>query len=121
MLDKPPPPSPIPPPALLCRQRFLASLIVCCAASFVHRSNSSFKPYDKVEGNWAGEGNWYLGTVAAVRRIGSRELYDIAYDDGDREQGIGPEMLRLPQGGVKSAIPPKPNLKGTCGRIVLLV
>ena len=38
-----------------------------------------------------GKAPWYAGAVAAVRADGS---LDIAYDDGDHEEGVPPHLVR---------------------------
>jgi hypothetical protein len=47
---------------------------------------------DKVEANYRGKGKWYPGKVSRVRLNGT---YDIAYDDGEREPGLAPSLVRL--------------------------
>ena len=51
---------------------------------------SSFAVGDAVEGNFEGSGEWYRGKVTKIKR----HRYDIAYDDGDTEQGVKADMVR---------------------------
>ena len=46
----------------------------------------------KVEGNWEGEGYWYRGVIAVVNPDGT---YDIQYDDGEAEEHVKIDLLRL--------------------------
>lgn len=45
-----------------------------------------------VEGNYADIGEWFTGRISKKWKDGS---YDIQYDDGDREVGVRPPLLRL--------------------------
>jgi len=45
-----------------------------------------------VEARFGGEEDWYPGTVKAVNADGT---YQIAYDDGDEEDSVAPEYVRL--------------------------
>jgi hypothetical protein len=47
-----------------------------------------------VEGNYRGQGYWYGGKVSAFDR--TTGLYSVVYDDGDRDEGISVEWVRLP-------------------------
>jgi hypothetical protein len=50
---------------------------------------------DKVEARYKGKGTrWYPGKIAAVRRTGGMVVFDIAYDDGDSEQGATAANIR---------------------------
>ena len=51
-----------------------------------------FSAGDKVEGNYRGKGRWYPGSIEAVRDDGS---YDLLYDDGETEAGVGGTFLRF--------------------------
>ena len=46
----------------------------------------------QVEARFGGEEDWYPGTVAAVNADGT---YRVAYDDGDEEDSVAPEYVRL--------------------------
>ena len=46
----------------------------------------------RVEGNYADIGEWFTGRISKKWRDGS---YDIQYDDGDREVGVRPPLVRL--------------------------
>ena len=46
----------------------------------------------QVEARFGGEEDWYPGTVKAVNADGT---YQIAYDDGDEEDSVAPEYVRL--------------------------
>lgn len=52
----------------------------------------SFAVGDKVLGNFAGEGDWFSGTIS---RCGEGGMYDILYDDGDTELGVDPSRVKL--------------------------
>ena len=45
-----------------------------------------------VEARFGGEEDWYPGSVKAVNADGT---YQIAYDDGDEEDSVAPEYVRL--------------------------
>ena len=45
---------------------------------------------------------WYKGKVVTSYEANYRTLYDIAYDDGDAEQGVELSDLRLVGGGGES-------------------
>ena len=46
----------------------------------------------QVEARFGGEEDWYPGSVKAVNGDGT---YQIAYDDGDEEDSVAPEYVRL--------------------------
>ena len=46
----------------------------------------------QVEARFGGEEDWYPGSVKAVNADGT---YQIAYDDGDEEDSVAPEYVRL--------------------------
>merc|ERR1711881_36758 len=46
----------------------------------------------KVECNYAGKGRYFPGKISNVNSNGT---LDIAYDDGDKERGVQPDMVRL--------------------------
>eukprot|EP01032_Pedospumella_encystans_P020445 gene20445-23223_t len=50
-----------------------------------------FDEGDKVEANYRGKGRWYPGKV---RRTHLDGVYDIDYDDGERETKVAPELVR---------------------------
>ena len=54
-----------------------------------------------VEGNYRGR-NWYRGKIACARPNGT---FDILYDDGEEEMGVGRQDIRL-KGSVDSALTP---------------
>lgn len=45
----------------------------------------------KVEANWKGYGAWYPATVSQCEMSG----YELDYDDGDQESGVGADRVRL--------------------------
>ena len=57
---------------------------------------------DRVEANYKQGGNWYKGKIVTSYEANYRTLYDIAYDDGDAEQGVELSDLRLVGGGGES-------------------
>ena len=57
---------------------------------------------DRVEANYKQGGNWYKGKVVTSYEANFRTLYDIAYDDGDAEQGVELSDLRQVGGGGES-------------------
>ena len=57
---------------------------------------------DRVEANYKQGGNWYKGKVVTSYEANYRTLYDIAYDDGDAEQGVELSDLRQVGGGGES-------------------
>ncbi|KAJ1410113.1 hypothetical protein B484DRAFT_423251, partial [Ochromonadaceae sp. CCMP2298] len=55
---------------------------------------------DKVEGNYRGKGRWYPGRIVRENRDGT---FDVDYDDGEKETGVEPALLRgLPGASAKS-------------------
>ena len=57
---------------------------------------------DRVEANYKQGGNWYKGKIVTSYEANYRTLYDIAYDDGDAEQGVELSDLRQVGGGGES-------------------
>ena len=57
---------------------------------------------DRVEANYKQGGTWYKGKVVTSYEANYRTLYDIAYDDGDAEQGVELSDLRQVGGGGES-------------------
>lgn len=49
-----------------------------------------FKLNDRIEGRYAGKSRYYKGRIARVNADGT---YDIAYDDGDSERGVKPNLV----------------------------
>jgi hypothetical protein len=53
---------------------------------------------ERIEGNWLGHGDWYDGKVAYVEettKAGTPPLYTILYDDGESEEKVPTDRLRL--------------------------
>lgn len=62
------------------------------------KQSPSFQKGDKVEGNYNGEGEWYLGTVVESYDEGEDGYtYDINYDDGDKETKVYERLMRKSQ------------------------
>eukprot|EP01038_Epipyxis_sp_PR26KG_P003413 gene3413-4865_t len=55
----------------------------------------------KVEGNYRGKGRWYPGRISKVNRDGS---FNVDYDDGEKEQFLAEDMIRLVGGGSTGGI-----------------
>lgn len=51
---------------------------------------------DKVEGRFRGGRRWFPGVIGRVNLDGT---YNVDYDDGDKERGVKPEMVRRVGGG----------------------
>ncbi|OWZ06258.1 hypothetical protein PHMEG_00021513 [Phytophthora megakarya] len=51
-----------------------------------------FKEGDKVEAQYKGKSKFYPGVISRCRLNGT---YDIDYDDGEKETGVAPELMRL--------------------------
>eukprot|EP01035_Chromulina_nebulosa_P018481 gene18481-24194_t len=49
---------------------------------------------NRVKGNYRGEGNWYLGTVTNTSYKNNQQIYDITYDDGEKEKHIPIEFIK---------------------------
>ena len=54
--------------------------------------SNSIRVGTKVECNYAGKGRYFPGKISNVNSNGT---LDIAYDDGDKERGVQPDMVRL--------------------------
>ncbi len=61
---------------------------------------------DKVMANYKYGGKWYPGKIEKERTQGT---YDVRYDDGDREQGVERERIRLKERAVLAELPPLPT------------
>lgn len=48
---------------------------------------------DKIKARYGGKNKWFRGTVARVNKDG--KTYDVVYDDGDQEQSVAREMIKL--------------------------
>eukprot|EP01034_Spumella_vulgaris_P047366 gene47366-biopygen13914 len=59
----------------------------------------------KVEGNYRGKGRWYPGRISKVNRDGS---FNVDYDDGEKEQFLAEDMIRLVGGGSTGRISRSP-------------
>lgn len=77
----------------------LADAISQTAAQLKQLTNTSpttqttaFSLNSRVEGNWKGRNTWYRGVIAAVADDGT---YNIQYDDGDFEEGVPSDRIRL--------------------------
>ena len=66
------------------------------------RPNGVCDRRDRVEANYKQGGNWYKGKIVTSYEANYRTLYDIAYDDGDAEQGVELSDLRQVGGGGES-------------------
>lgn len=54
-------------------------------------------PFDtRIEGNYKGKGKFYPGKITKVHKNGKRFIYDILYDDGDREENVDEGFIRFP-------------------------
>ena len=49
---------------------------------------------DRVLAKYRGRGKWFAGVVSAVLGSGADALYDIAYDDGDKDSGLEAQHVR---------------------------
>ena len=58
-------------------------------------AGASFREGDSAECNFGGRGKWYK---AKVTRVNGNGTFDVLYEDGDRERGIGSENIRHPGG-----------------------
>lgn len=66
-----------------------------------NNSTSSFKIGDRIEGNYQGSNTFYPGKI--VRAHGDNK-YDILYDDGEQEDGVKAEFIRIQTVVVKPQI-----------------
>jgi len=57
-------------------------------------SRGGFYVGDKVEGNYRGRGKWYRGKISRDRGDG---LFDIDYDDGEKEMRVNEDLIRSPR------------------------
>lgn len=61
-------------------------------AALLRKNDShSFVVGEKVTANYGGQGTFYSGVISAVNEDGT---FDIAYDDGDREQSVREELIK---------------------------
>ena len=49
----------------------------------------------RVEARYGGEAEWFAGTITAIMD----GTYDIVYEDGDTEEGVPPELVRMVPAG----------------------
>jgi hypothetical protein len=61
--------------------------------TLVNSETSSFQRGTRVEGNFRGQGRWYLGEITNVNK---NNTYNIEYNDGDNETNVSEENIRLP-------------------------
>merc|ERR1719183_808863 len=54
-------------------------------------AEGQFTSGQRVEANYGGKGEWYPGVIANCRPDGT---YGIDYDDGDKERGVHPKLIR---------------------------
>lgn len=66
--------------------------------SDVASSEAAYRAGDEVEANFKGKGRWFKGKIRLVNRDGT---FDIRYDDGDTEQGVGAKSIRALAGAGK--------------------
>ena len=62
----------------------------------VGRAPPPLEAGDKVEANYKGKGKWCPGKIKRARLDGS---YDVDYNDGEMETGVGADMVRGLDGG----------------------
>jgi hypothetical protein len=68
-------------------------------------ANATYKLNDKVEALYYKGSTWYKGKIQAVHTISEAEfVYDVAYDDGDRELKVPESNIRL-FGGASTPTP----------------
>ena len=70
-------------------------------SSAIADGQPSFTVLQKVEGNYGGEGKWYPGSIAKVNSNGT---YSIGYDDGDAEENVPADRIRVPSDGAAPAV-----------------
>ena len=59
------------------------------------RAGAEFRVGARVEGNWYGRGRWYKGTIKKVNHgAAGAFLYDIDYDDGDKETCVPAKRVK---------------------------
>ena len=61
-------------------------------------SRSAFKVGDKVTAKYRGKGKWFPGKIVKVEGSGSSALYNVLYDDGDKDDGLREEFVQLVEG-----------------------
>jgi hypothetical protein len=62
-------------------------------------TSASFQVGDSVEGRYKGSPNWYPARITAVHAGPAYALYDLLYEDGDREDRV--KDLRVKKPGMK--------------------
>lgn len=62
-----------------------------------HQSDDDgYQVRDLVEARFGGRSKWFAGKVTRVYGGNIGEVYDIAYDDGDKEEGVFAARVRRP-------------------------
>mgnify|MGYP000462589631 CR=1 FL=1 len=80
---------------MFSRAVLLCLLIWCLRiAGSTAGSSAKYPVGSRIEGNFAGNDEWFAGTVSQVHQNGGTTTYDIAYDDGDAENGIPEHFVR---------------------------
>jgi len=80
----------LPEGASLPQEEGKQSLVPKEAESDTKGTKAPFKMNDRIEGRYAGKSRYYKGRIARVNADGT---FDIAYDDGDSERGVKPELV----------------------------
>ena len=68
------------------------------AAAAAMRGTPAFVVGAKVTAKYRGRGKWFLGKIVRVEGTGAGALYDVLYDDGDKDDRLREEFVKLQQG-----------------------
>ena len=73
------------------------------SSSAASASKTAFRVGDKVTAKYRGKGKWFPGKVVSVEGSGSSALYNVLYDDGDKDDGLREEFVQLDESAVVSS------------------
>jgi ribosomal protein L35AE/L33A len=57
-------------------------------------ASTVFRVGDRVTAKYRGKGKWFAGKVTRVDGEGSSALYNVLYDDGDKDEGLREEFVK---------------------------
>ncbi len=66
-------------------------------------SASKYNVGDKVTAKYRGKGKWFPGKIVMVEGSGSSALYNVLYDDGDKDDGLREGFVQLTESGHSSS------------------
>eukprot|EP00595_Chromulina_sp_UTEXLB2642_P002037 CAMPEP_0196764070 /NCGR_PEP_ID=MMETSP1095-20130614/5317_1 /TAXON_ID=96789 ORGANISM="Chromulina nebulosa, Strain UTEXLB2642" /NCGR_SAMPLE_ID=MMETSP1095 /ASSEMBLY_ACC=CAM_ASM_000446 /LENGTH=698 /DNA_ID=CAMNT_0042118661 /DNA_START=539 /DNA_END=2632 /DNA_ORIENTATION=+ len=60
----------------------------------INNKSLDIKIGSRVKGNYRGEGNWYPGSITNISYKNNQQVYDIAYDDGEKGKHIPIQFIK---------------------------